>query len=120
MDRRSFVKTLPALTVLAGEVSGFAEELRPITLPQPEKEGGKSLLAALWERGTNRNISEQKLPPQVLSNLLIAGNVYLFAAAYGLAAWFHNCNRTGLTAELKLRPEQRVLFAQTVGYPQKT
>ena len=48
---------------------------------------------------------------------LIAGNVYLYAASVGLAAWFHNCDRLGLTAKLKLRPDQRVLFAQTVGYP---
>jgi hypothetical protein len=48
---------------------------------------------------------------------LIAGNVYLFAASHGLAAWFHNCDRGGLSRSLELRPEQRVLFAQTVGYP---
>ena len=48
---------------------------------------------------------------------LIAGNVYLFAASQGLAAWIHNCNRETAAKELKLRPEQRVLFAQTVGYP---
>jgi nitroreductase len=48
---------------------------------------------------------------------LIAGNVYLFAASQGLAAWFHNCNKAGLASELKLRPEQRVLYAQTVGFP---
>jgi hypothetical protein len=50
---------------------------------------------------------------------LIAGNVYLFAAAEGLAAWFHNCHKTDLARRLGLRPEQRVLFAQTVGYPEK-
>ena len=50
---------------------------------------------------------------------LIAGNVYLFAASQGLAAWFHNCNKPELSTVLKLRPEQRVLFAQTVGYPAK-
>jgi hypothetical protein len=48
---------------------------------------------------------------------LIAGNVYLYAASQGLAAWFHNCDRAGLAAKLKLTAEQRVLFAQTVGYP---
>jgi len=48
---------------------------------------------------------------------LIAGNVYLFAASHGLACWFHNCDRPALTRKLKLRPDQRVLFAQTVGYP---
>ena len=50
---------------------------------------------------------------------LIAGNVYLFAASEGLASWFHNCNRHALAAILNLRPEQRVLFGQTVGYPSK-
>jgi SagB-type dehydrogenase family enzyme len=50
---------------------------------------------------------------------LIAANVYLFAASTGLAAWFHNCDKDALPARLCLRPSQRVLFAQTVGYPQR-
>jgi len=49
---------------------------------------------------------------------LIAGNVYLFAAAHGLAAWFHNCERTDLAMRLGLRAEQHVLYAQSVGYPE--
>ncbi len=230
MDRRTFVKTLPALAVAASTSSILAEELQPISLPKPETDGGKSVLAALWGRKTTRNILDRRLPPQLLSNLLwaafgvnresgpfgqagrtaasasnsqemdlyvalpegvylydaaghrlvpvvagdvrakaggrgrrgsaaakapvslvfvadvaryaqarlqepglkdaevqksyyyvatglIAGNVYLFAASRGLAAWFHNCNKPELAALLKLRPEQRVLFAQTVGYP---
>lgn len=48
---------------------------------------------------------------------IIAGNVYLFAAAHGLASWFHNCEKEALAKRLKLRPEQRVLFAQSVGWP---
>jgi hypothetical protein len=51
---------------------------------------------------------------------LIAANVYLFAASAGLASWFHNCDRPGLMAALPLRPSQRVLFGQTVGYPPRT
>ncbi len=233
MNRRTFVKTLPGLTVLASTTAYAAQEavapeqqLSPITLPKPETDGGKSVLAALKERKTTRAISSKELPPQVLSNLLwaafgvnrekgsfgkagrtaasasnsqeidlyvtladgvylyeavahrltpivagdrrskagrgaaasapvnliyvvdltrydtgptqpdrrigdpevqksyyytdtglIAGNVYLFAASQGLAAWFHNCNREDLAKELRLRPEQRLLFAQTVGYP---
>jgi len=50
---------------------------------------------------------------------LIAGNVYLFAAAEGLATWFHNCDKTGLAQRLGLSGEQRVLFAQSIGYPDK-
>ena len=48
---------------------------------------------------------------------LIAGNVYLSAASQGLAAWFHNCNKPALAKKLKLRPGQRALFGQTIGYP---
>jgi len=236
MNRRTFLKTLPAVTVLAGASSGFAQDavtapasasdLQPITLVKPQTDGGKSVLAALWERRTIRNIGSEKLPPQVLSNLLwaafgvnrekgpsaggtgrtaasasnsqeidlyvalpegvylyeavphrltpvvpgdfrarsgrraaatapvnifyvvdiakygkapfqepglkdadvqksyyyvatglIAANVYLFAASQGLAAHFHNCDKQNTPREFKLRPEQRVLFAQTVGYP---
>jgi hypothetical protein len=233
MNRRTFVKSLPGLTMLVGtsgslaqETTAPAPELKPILLPKPETDGGKSILAALKERKTTRSIAARALPPQMLSNLLwaafgvnreqgafgkagrtaasasnsqeidlyvalpegvylyearphrlspvvagdhraragrgaaatapvnifyvvdltrydtgpgqpdrnignpevqksyyytdtglIAGNVYLFAASQGLAAWFHNCNRDAAAKELKLRPEQKVLFAQTVGYP---
>jgi nitroreductase len=48
---------------------------------------------------------------------LMAGNVYLFAASEGLAAWFHNCDKARLAAKLTLNADQRVLFGQTVGYP---
>ncbi len=233
MNRRTFVKALPALTLAVSAVSTSAQdsdkpapELQTVTLPKPETEGGKSVLAALKERKTTRNISDKELPPQVLSNLLwaafgvnrergsfgkpgrtaasasnsqeidlyialprgvyrydavphrltpvvagdfrsragrsaaatapvnifyvvdlsrydtgpgqpdrrigdpevqksyyytdtglIAGNVYLFAASQGLAAWFHNCSRDAAAKDFKLRPDQRVLFAQSVGYP---
>lgn len=50
---------------------------------------------------------------------LIAGNVYLFAASQGLAAWFHNCNKAELSPRLNLTGSQRVLFGQTVGYAEK-
>jgi hypothetical protein len=226
MNRRTFLKTVPAFTVLAGTKTTFAQDLQPITLVKPQKDGGKSVLAALQERKTTRNISQETLPPQVLSNLLwaafgvnrekasfgkpgrtaasasnsqeidlyvalsegvylyeavphrltpvvagdfrarsgrrsaarapvnifyvvdrtrydegpgqpdrnigdpevqksyyyvatglIASNVYLFAASQGLAAHFHNCDKQNTAREFKLRPEQSVLFAQTVGYP---
>lgn len=48
----------------------------------------------------------------------IAQNIYLCAASFGLAAWFHNCDKENTVKEFKLKPTQRVLFAQTVGYPE--
>jgi hypothetical protein len=231
MKRRTFVKSavtaLPAFAVLGIPSVNFAQEPQPITLPKPEKDGGKSVLASIQERKTIRTVSPDPLSPQMLSNLLwaafgvnrpegvrgkpgrtaasasnsqeidlyvalpqgvylyeavphrlvpvvagdfrarsgrgaagtapvnifyvvdlaryvmagqpdrsigdpevqksyyfvatglIASNVYLFAASHGLAAWFHNCDKVNTPKEFKLRPEQRVLFAQTVGYPAK-
>jgi hypothetical protein len=236
MNRRAFLQSVPAVSLLAGGAAwaqesgpaGGGTELDTIQLLKPQADGGKSVLAALWERKTNRNVAETPLAPQMLSNLLwaawginrergatgrlgrtaasasnsqeidlyvalpkgvylyeavphrlipvvagdhrdkvsrrgrggaakapvnlvyvadlakynrgtpqepglkdpeiqksyyniacglIAGNVYLFAASQGLAAWFHNCNKADLAAALKLRPEQRVLYAHTVGHP---
>lgn len=48
---------------------------------------------------------------------LIAQNVYLAAASLGLASWFHNCDKAPLELQLGLKPHQRVLFGQTIGYP---
>ncbi|MCX6328635.1 MAG: nitroreductase family protein [Bacteroidia bacterium] len=234
MKRRTFVKTLPIATIMAGSIPGYSSKksgsvnIQPIILPKPEKEGGKSLIASLQERKTDRNISSKALPLQVLSNLLwaafginrevliinkpgrtapsasnsqeidlyvalpegvylyqavphrltpviagdfrkrsgygkttsapvnifyvadlsrfetgpnqpdprisdpevqksyyytdtgfIAQNVYLFAASNGLAAWFHNCDKENTAKEFILNPKQRVLFAQTIGYPEE-
>ena len=47
---------------------------------------------------------------------LIAQNVYLAAAALGLAAWFHNCNRQAVEKVLGLGSNELALFGQTVGY----
>ena len=44
----------------------------PIILPEPEREGGKTLLETLSLRQTNRDISPREIPLQVLSNLLWA------------------------------------------------
>jgi hypothetical protein len=49
---------------------------------------------------------------------LIAQNVHLYAAAHGLAAWFHNCDKAALTRHLNLGAAQHVLFAQSVGLPE--
>ncbi|MFW9851167.1 MAG: nitroreductase family protein, partial [Candidatus Thorarchaeota archaeon] len=47
----------------------------------------------------------------------IAQNINLFAASEGLATWFHNCDKALIRAEFNLRPTQRILFSQTIGFP---
>jgi nitroreductase len=48
----------------------------------------------------------------------IAQNVYLFCASEGLATVVRAMiEREKLAARMKLRPDQRIVLAQTVGYP---
>ena len=48
------------------------KEILPIKLMKPETDKGKSVLKALGQRQTVREISDKKLSPQILSNLLWA------------------------------------------------
>lgn len=48
------------------------QDLAPIKLPAPRMDGGKPLMQVLKERQSAREFSDQKLSPQVLSNLLWA------------------------------------------------
>lgn len=48
---------------------------------------------------------------------MMAAHVYLYCATEHLACWFHHCDREALWERLGLNWEQKVLFAQSVGYP---
>ena len=215
--------------------TAFAQqEPEPIRLPRPQQDGGKTVWLSLWERKTTRDMREQRLPLQMLSNLLwaafgvnredgpmgragrtapsglnlqgidiyvalpeglylyesfpnhlspvlardirpmtnrrpqagtapavliyvantdievqlppgvpppqghppgepvtvaifpcvgevdagfIGQNVYIFCASEGLAAWFFATDRENLAEVMSLRPTQKVLYCQAVGYP---
>jgi len=204
------------LTLIACATLAVAQELSPIPLPPPQTSGGRPLMQVLKDRQSSREFSSQKLPPQVLSNLLwaafgvnrpdgkrtapsamnmqeidiyvatqdglylydakgnalkpvlaqdvrgatgqqpfvkeaplnlvyvadlakagrassedqtlytaadtgfVAQNVYLFCASEGLAVVVRgSVDRTALASLIKLRPDQRIILAQTVGYPKK-
>ena len=109
-----------------------AADLRPQAIGQGQENfGDKAPVRLIYVADINKlaNTSGYQEPglqnPEIQKSYyytdtgLIAGNVYLFAASQGLASWFHNCNKPGLRAKLNLRPDQRVLFGQTVGYPLK-
>ena len=51
---------------------GFCQEVEPVQLPSPQTDIGKPLMQVLKERKTSREFSTEKLPDQVLSNLLWA------------------------------------------------
>ena len=74
MRRRDFL-TNAAVASVAGaarRASAQSRELAGMALPKPQTQGGRPLMAALSDRKTNRDIGEEKLSPQMLSNLLWA------------------------------------------------
>ena len=108
----------------------IAEDLRPLAIGHGQVSlGDKAPVRLIFVADINKlaNTSGYQEPglqnPEVQKSYyfvdagLIAGNVYLFAASQGMAAWFHNCDKPALTVKLNLRADQRVLFGQTVGYP---
>jgi nitroreductase len=50
----------------------LAQELKAIQLPAPQTDGGRPLMQALKNRVSSRNFSPEKLPVQVMSNMLWA------------------------------------------------
>jgi SagB-type dehydrogenase family enzyme len=213
----SWALRLGCVLFLSFPFFAFTEELRPIQLPKPQVEAGRPLMEVLKDRKSSREFSNEKLPIQVLSNLLwaafgvnrpdsgrrtapsavnwqeidiyvaaadglylydakphilrpllpedirpmtgrqpfvkeaplnliyvadfsrmgkatneekdfysaadtgfIAQNVYLFCASEGLATVVRaSIDRSALAKVMKLRPDQKITLAQTVGYPRK-
>jgi hypothetical protein len=183
---------LGLLTLIACATLAVAQELNPVPLPPPQTSGGRPLMQVLKDRQTSREFSSQKLPAQVLSNLLWAAfgvnrpdsgkrtapscmnwqeiDIYVAAqdglyiydakagalkpvlaqdvrgatgqqsfvkdapvnlvyvadlaktgrAGEGLAAVVRgSVDRRALAKLMKLRPDQKIILAQTVGYPKK-
>jgi len=75
MNRREFIRTSAATgaVLMTGNLSpAFAQEFKPIQLPKPQLEIGRPLMQALKDRKSQRAYSNEKIPLQVLSNLLWA------------------------------------------------
>ena len=76
MSRREFIKASAATgaILMSGNPSlSFAQELKPIQLLAPQLDGGKPLMQVLRDRKSSRLYNPEKIPLQVLSNLLWAG-----------------------------------------------
>jgi len=214
--KTKLVRPFLILVLILSPIGGLAQELKPIRLPKPQTDVGLPLMQALNRRSSARAFSPEKLPAQVMANLLwaafgvnrpdsgkrtapsamnwqetdvyvatadglyvydakenqlnpvlrddvraqtgtqsyvkdapldlvyvadlakagsaspdrdmyvaadvgfIAQNVYLFCASEGLAAVVRgSIDRPSLAKTMRLRPDQRIILAQTVGYPKK-
>lgn len=49
----------------------------------------------------------------------VSQNIYLFCASEGLATVVHELDRSKLDGVLSLKPDQRIVLAQSVGYPKR-
>ena len=205
------------IALLLCDALAAEQQLKSLQLPAPQTDSGRPLMQVLKERSTSRSFSAQKLPLQVLSNLLwaafgvnrpesgrrtapsakdrqeidiyvamaeglyvyeakthvlqpvlavdiramtgrqsfvadapvnlvyvadlgrmgkvskeeqdlysaadtgfISENVYLFCASEGLATVVRgSVDRETLAKAMRLRPDQKIILAQTVGYPKK-
>ncbi|MFH1038048.1 MAG: SagB/ThcOx family dehydrogenase [PVC group bacterium] len=74
MKKSSFTFSilLSAVVLLLSPLLPAGGDLKPIQLLKPRMEGGKPLLEALKERRSSREFSNQKLPGQLLADLLWA------------------------------------------------
>ncbi len=217
MNTKLFLVASIVLTMMhISPTTIYAQEIKPIQLLKPEMDGGRPLMQVLKDRRSMRAFSTEKLPMQVLSNMLwaafgvnrpnsgkrtapsamnmqeidiyvatadglylfdakahmlksvlaediramtgiqsfvqeapvnliyvadlsrtmlisdgkdfysaantgfISQNVYLYCASEGLATVVRGLiDRPALAKVMKLRPDQKVILAQSVGYPKK-
>jgi nitroreductase len=96
-----------------------AKDLRELTGKQPYvKDAPLNLVyVADAKRMKNANVEDQNLFSAADAGF-IAQNVYLYCASQGLAVVVRGMiDRPALAKALNLRPEQKIILAQTVGYP---
>ena len=99
----------------------LAEDIRGMTGRQPfVKEAAVNLIyvADYSKMGTATNEVKDLYPAAAAG--LISENVYLYCASEGLATVVRaNIDRPALASVMKLRPDQKIILAQSVGYPKK-
>jgi len=89
MNRRTFLKSVPALAMLASAKTGFSADANTVSgatpqpvigagevikLSKPDLKKGAAMMEALSKRRTDRNLSDKKLTLQQLSEVLWAAD----------------------------------------------
>ncbi|MCX6829660.1 MAG: SagB/ThcOx family dehydrogenase [candidate division Zixibacteria bacterium] len=99
----------------------LAEDIREKTGSQPfVKEVPVNLIYVADYAKITRASDSSKDFYSAADAAFISENVYLFCASEGLATVVRgSVDRTSLAEIMKLRPEQKVILAQSVGYPKK-
>ncbi|HKW28156.1 MAG TPA: SagB/ThcOx family dehydrogenase [Verrucomicrobiae bacterium] len=99
----------------------LAEDVRAATGVQPfVKDAPVELVYVADYARMGRGTDDEKNIYAAADTGFIGQNVYLFCASGGLATVVRgSVDRTALAKTMKLRPEQKIILAQTVGYPKK-
>jgi len=98
------------------------EDIRAQTGTQPfVKEAAVNLVFVADYARMGKTSAENALLYTGADTGYISQNVYLFCASEGLATVARgSVNRDALAQALKLRPDQKIVLAQSVGYPKKS
>jgi SagB-type dehydrogenase family enzyme len=99
----------------------LAEDIRAVTGTQDfVKDVPLNLVYVADFSKINRGTDEMKNFYSGTHTGFISQNVYLYCASEGLATVVRGLiDREAMAKALRLRPEQKVIFAQSVGYPKK-
>lgn len=100
----------------------LADDIRGMTGRQSfVKEAAVNLIYVADYSRTGSGTSEVKDLYSAAATGAICENVYLFCASEGLATVVRaGIERPALANVMKLRPDQKIILAQSVGYPRKT
>lgn len=99
----------------------FAEDLRALTGKQEFVQTAplNLVFVADFAKLTRQN-DEQKIFYTAVNTGFISENVYLYCSSAGLATVVRGLvDKEALAPAMKLRPEQKIILAQTVGWPKK-
>jgi len=99
----------------------LSEDIRAMTGSQPFVKDAPINLVYVADHGRMNGVSREEAERYTAADTgFIAENVYLFCASERLATVVRgSIPREGLARAMKLRPEQQIILAQTVGYPGK-
>lgn len=99
----------------------LSEDTRALTGRQPfVKEAPVNLVYVADYSKMTRSSNEDKDLFSAANTGCIAQNVYLFCSSEGLATVLRaSIDRPGLAKAMNLRPDQKIILSQTVGYPKK-
>ncbi len=99
----------------------LAEDIREKTGSQPfVKEAPINLIYVADYSKSSRASDSDKVFYSAADAAFISENIYLYCASEGLATVVRaSIDRPALAKVMKLRPEQKIILAQTIGYPKK-